>query len=130
MMKCKWCGKETDGDYCSEKCRVEAQGTVVISRRKQFLYNRSRNYRILVDGVEVASLENRESTTARVAPGRHKVVAKIDWCKSRPVEVEVRSGEQVQLQVGCYVRFPYVWRIILFPIYLILPGWYLFIRRV
>jgi hypothetical protein len=122
--------KENTNGHFSATCGPKFQSTLVISCDEQTLYNHFRTYCVFVDGIEVALLKGREFVTIRVTPGQHRVEAKMDWCKSRAVNVEVESGECLRFQIGCYVRFPYLWRIILFPVYVIIPGWYLFVQRV
>lgn len=54
--------------------------------------NRLRAYRILVDDREIGVVKNGETFSATLAAGRHRVIAKIDWLKSAPLEVTCVAG--------------------------------------
>lgn len=58
-----------------------------------------RRYRILLDGIQVASLKEGETVRVDVAPGSHAVQARIDWVKTPPLQVTVRQDEAVHLIV-------------------------------
>ena len=61
--------------------------------------DRIRKYRVLVDGTEVGQVGDGESLTHEVQPGSHTVQAKIDWCGSRVLDIEVpESGSSVNLR--------------------------------
>ena len=86
-----------------------------------------RKYRILVDGQERARVGPDESVVLRVRPGQHRVVARIDWCGSPPLECDVRAGEMLHLECGSNLRGL---RFVLVLVYwLFLPNRYLTLVR-
>lgn len=61
--------------------------------------DRLRKYRVLVDGTEVGRLADGESLQHELQTGRHTVQAKIDWCGSRVLGIDVGdSGCKVHLR--------------------------------
>jgi hypothetical protein len=56
--------------------------------------DRIRAYKVVVDGEVVASIGAGETQTVAIAPGRHRVWAKIDWCRSRAHEIDVAEGSR------------------------------------
>jgi hypothetical protein len=97
---------------------------VLISRPRQ-LANLRREFELLLDGEPVARVGNGRCVTIPVTYGEHVVVAKIDWCRSRPVPLAVREDSEACLRVRCTVP----WWALLVPflifVYIFVPGWYL-----
>lgn len=73
---------------------------IVVRRTKALWQDRLRGYRVLVDGHDVASVENDSSVEIPVLPGTHSVRLQIDWCQSQEMRVEIKSGESVELVCG------------------------------
>ena len=57
--------------------------------------DRLRRYRVLVDGSEIGKIGNGETKTFQVAPGKHELLLKIDWCRSKPIEFLASEGASV-----------------------------------
>jgi hypothetical protein len=98
-------------------------GTLSITRTSQYT-NSHRRCSILVDGIHAADVSDGETARIQVDDGIHEVVAKLDWCRSKPLEVEVEPGGQVRLRTGCDVRG---WKVCLALLYVLVPGWYLYV---
>jgi hypothetical protein len=73
--------------------------SITIQRSREY-NNRFRNFRIFIDDREVGKVGNGEAKTFNVTPGRHRVMAKIDWCGSEEVEVDVQEHETRILAVS------------------------------
>ena len=73
---------------------------IVVRRTKALWQDRVRGYRILIDGREVACIENGSSVQIPVLPGTHSVRMQVDWCQSPELRVEVKAGESVALECG------------------------------
>lgn len=73
--------------------------SIRIKRSNEYI-NALRVFEVLVDGVLVGSIRNGETKEFPVAAGRHAVMAKIDWCTSSVVLVDVHEDETVDLRVG------------------------------
>jgi hypothetical protein len=53
---------------------------------------------IEVDGRQVAALKPGKSAAVPVAPGSHAVQARMDWCTSRPLALEVGETDEVHVE--------------------------------
>src|SRR5437016_221349 len=108
---------------------MQSEVRTLIARPWQF-GNLWRDFKVLMDGVPVARLANGRSVMIPMSPGKHEIVATIDWCRSRPLRIMVRDGSEPCLRVRCTVP----WWAILFPllifVYGFVPGWYLEVQEV
>jgi hypothetical protein len=77
---------------------------IAIQRAKSRWQDRNRDYKVIVDGREVARVGNGEAATVGVEPGRHTVYMAIDWGRSKPLEVTVAPEQAVQLECGPNVK--------------------------
>jgi len=69
---------------------------LIVRRRAAWWQDRMRDYIVLVDGSECGRVANGDEVRVHVAPGRHRVQLKIDWCGSPAVDVDVPEvGAQV-----------------------------------
>ena len=80
--------------------------------------DRSRAYRIVVDGQEMARLNAGQSVEIPVSSGTHSVVAKIDWCGSPTLNFSIRAGETVAFECGSNLRGLRVFLNLLYIIFL------------
>ena len=61
-------------------------------KRGAAFQDKIRSYKILVDGIQVGSIGDESAITVPVAPGRHSVQLKVDWCASPVIEVNMNAG--------------------------------------
>jgi hypothetical protein len=102
----------------------QAQITV---RRTTNYPDRLRAYKVRVDGVVVGSIHARKSATVCIAPGRHSLVIRIDWCGSEQIDFDAQSDEHVLFECG---NSRVGWRIVAALFYMIFrPRQYLWLRR-
>jgi len=99
-------------------------GTLVITRTKQYA-NSIRRCSIRINGSHAAYIKHGETISLPVADGDQEVVAKMDWCGSKPLKVNVQPGSTTQLRTGCYATG---WRLLFGLLYVIVPGWYLYVE--
>ena len=66
--------------------------------------DRLRAYRIIVDGVERGRLSAGESIEIPVTASQHSVVAKVDWCGSPTVTLDMKSSSTVTLECESNLR--------------------------
>jgi hypothetical protein len=72
-----------------------------------------RHIRVSVDGVEVALLKPLTSAEVEVPPGRHRVRASMDWTTSPALDLDLATGERVEVRVGLPLSM--IWRMITAP---------------
>lgn len=73
--------------------------SIKIKRSSEYI-NAIRVFDMFIDGVSVGSIRNGESKEFPVSAGQHAVLAKIDWCSSPEVIVNVEEGQTADLKVG------------------------------
>lgn len=77
---------------------------LVIHRERTRRHDRTRNYKVMVDGIPAARVANGETVAIEVRPGKHAVRISIDWCRSRPLEVVVGGDDAIHLACGSNVK--------------------------
>ncbi|HNT81070.1 MAG TPA: hypothetical protein PKH65_10345 [Bacteroidia bacterium] len=69
---------------------------VKITRSNEYL-NRLRNIHIFIDGHKIGEIANGQTSEFEISPGRHSVLAKIDWCSSREISFEANETNTFML---------------------------------
>lgn len=73
--------------------------TIKIHRPKEFL-NNSRDYKLFIDNQCVGLISSGEIKAFTVSNENHQICAKIDWCSSETLLLEVENEETICLQVN------------------------------
>ncbi|MEZ0115335.1 hypothetical protein ABH920_009370 [Catenulispora sp. EB89] len=73
---------------------------LVVTRDAAFISDVFRAHDVMVDGVGLAKVKRGKSVRIPVPPGRHQVQMRVDWCLSRPLEIEIPQGGEVRLACG------------------------------
>lgn len=88
---------------------VSIQTQITVTRKTSYA-DRLRAYKVVIDGEAVGAVRARKSVTIPVAPGKHSLEIRIDWCGSERIDFEVRSGEHVLFECGSNLTG---WRVLL-----------------
>ena len=75
--------------------------TIKIKRTNES-FNAARNYKIFIDGQFVGEIANRATKEFPTTAGQHTVTAKLDWCGSPNVSIDIDTNETIHLSVGCF----------------------------
>ncbi|MCL2141713.1 MAG: hypothetical protein FWH46_02375 [Methanimicrococcus sp.] len=62
-------------------------------------FDRLRTYKIFIDGVHQGGIKINETKHFTVKRGRHIIYAKIDWCRSNKLQIDVEDTV-LELEVG------------------------------
>jgi hypothetical protein len=73
--------------------------TIRIHRTSEYI-NGMRNYRILIDNKQVGTIADGETKEFVTEAGQRTITAKIDWCSSPDILLDVKDGETIALRVG------------------------------
>ncbi len=75
--------------------------TLVINRTNEYA-NRWRAIDIYVDGQKIGGVSNGETKQFEIPVGTHTVCAKIDWCSSNdvPIDLSINEAEVLTLSSG------------------------------
>lgn len=67
-------------------------GKLIIKRSYEW-NNRRRKFRLYIDGDSVGTISNGEIKEFNLEPGKHQLVAKIDWCQSNLLDFDLQESE-------------------------------------
>src|SRR6185503_5541300 len=96
---------EPVGSYLDSVVQIGANiiagssSTLVVYRARQFV-NLFARYRIILDGKKIARIRRGEELRFRIAPGKHQLLARMDWVRSNVFVFDVGDNEEVELEVG------------------------------
>lgn len=68
--------------------------------RQEALADRERLYEVYVDDEVVGTIADGSTLTIPLRPGRHKIHATIDWCRSNVLNVDIGAGAQKTLRIS------------------------------
>jgi hypothetical protein len=102
--------------------------TLIALSRDSGYADRTRKYRVLLDGVEVGRIANGEVQSIPVASGTHRLQLKIDWCSSNAVDFTAQVDQIAKFHCSSALRG---WRVT-FALFVVLlnPRGYLRLTRV
>ena len=73
--------------------------TIKLHRTNEF-NNRTKDYKIFIDGQQVGTIANGEAKDFTTTVGQHTVTAKIDWCSSPDISIDIKDNQTKNLKVG------------------------------
>ena len=75
----------------------QTAATLILNRQpgKRDLW---RAYRVMVDGSQVAVLNEGETRKPTLSPGSHEIWVKLDWARSRKVRLDMSEGSRTYLR--------------------------------
>jgi len=74
--------------------------TTIRLKRTSEYNNRIRDYKIFIDGQQVGTIANGETKDFPTTVGQHIITAKIDWCSSPDISIELKENQTSSLKVG------------------------------
>lgn len=75
---------------------------ITLFRTSQYV-NGMREYDIYLDGEKINAISNGETKTIEVSDGNHEIYLKIDWCKSKKLNINLDEGQELKLKCGSKV---------------------------
>ena len=88
---------------------------IILSRKNEFL-NRTRTYKVLIDGEEVGKIGNAKTEEYQLTEGKHTIKCKIDWCSSGEYQLETNGNDNIYLRVKSGMQY-------FMPLYITLMVW-------
>lgn len=82
--------------------------TQLIIHRSSAWANKLRDIKIFLDDVEITQIADGCSQTLNLPPGNYVVHAKIDWCSSKRVEVNLEEDEQKEIELSGFKFSNYI----------------------
>lgn len=77
----------------------QRKGFVNLQRIRD-LVGTGRDLKVYIDGSYSVSISYSANKVLELEPGTHHIFVKMDWCKSKPLKIEIRSGETLNLYCG------------------------------
>jgi hypothetical protein len=74
---------------------------LVVKRKKEW-NNRARKYKLFIDGEKVDPIGNGEIKEFELEPGKHTVIAKMDWMSSPEFKVMLTGDKSKTIELSCY----------------------------
>ena len=91
--------------------------SVRLARPKQYV-SMLRSYKVFLDGQPLCKLRNGDEKEVEVAIGKHTASARIDWCRTREIEVDCGGEKAVVIRVFSPLSR---WKILLIPFAILIP---------
>ena len=60
--------------------------------------DRFRAYKVIIDNIEVGKIRRGESRRFEVDAGLHRIRLAVDWCRSRPIDLELEPKQDARLR--------------------------------
>lgn len=77
---------------------------IILNRKTEFI-NKTRAFRFFIDGKEMGKIKNGGSEEYILEPGTHELQAKIDWCSSAVLTVQLKEGETLFLKLRSGMKY-------------------------
>tara|TARA_B110000967_G_C18373659_1_gene311782 strand:+ start:73 stop:510 length:438 start_codon:yes stop_codon:yes gene_type:complete len=74
--------------------------TKIIIKRNSEWNNKARLIGIYIDGEKVGTINDGETQEYEVGNGKHEIFAKIDWCRSPKIELNIEESELKTLKLS------------------------------
>ncbi len=71
---------------------MENKTKIILTRRSEWL-NRTRSYKVFIDGAEAGSIRNGTSEEYPVEPGSHRIQCRIAWYSSPELVIDLSQNE-------------------------------------
>lgn len=87
----------------------------LIIRRNSEWANKMRSFDLYLNGVKFTEIKDKQVLSFEIPEGKYRLHAKIDWCGSQPLDIELGEGELRKVEVSGFILSSY-----LFPVTLLI----------
>lgn len=77
---------------------------IILNRKPEFI-NKRRAFQFFIDGKEVSKIKNGGSEEFILEPGTHELQAKINWCSTEVLTVDLKEGETLFLKMRSGMKY-------------------------
>jgi hypothetical protein len=109
-----------------KSCGLSEEFRMIKLTRLGSYADKLRTYKIFIDGVYQGGIKANETTYFTVSKGKHIIYAKIDWCRSNKLQIDVEDTV-LELEIGSSLEGYMLFFIILYIT--IFKNRYLWIRK-
>ena len=86
--------------------------------------NNARNIAVYVDGKKALSIPNGGSSVFETTTGEHEVYAKIDWCYSPVLKLNLQENDKQKLEISSFKMAKWMMPLALFCVLIYFAGSY------
>ncbi|QYA26894.1 hypothetical protein G3I01_15780 [Gramella sp. MT6] len=86
----------------------------LIIKRDSEWANKMRSFDLYLNGRKFAEIKDRQLLTYTIPEGKYQLIAKIDWCGSKPMNFEIGKDEEKRIEVKGFIFSKYILPIALF----------------
>lgn len=69
--------------------------------------NRSRTFDLFLNGRKIGEIKDRQLLSFDIPEGNYELMARIDWCGSRPLKIEITEGEVKRVKIKGFIFSKY-----------------------
>jgi hypothetical protein len=89
---------------CKELFGGMTVATTISLNRDSGYADRRREYRVLLDGLEIGRIGNGERKIFEVIPGQHRLAIRIDWCATDAISFLAVQDQIAKFNCGSNLR--------------------------
>jgi hypothetical protein len=94
-------------------CGDPTMATLIISR-PNWTFDGFRTYLILIDGALSQAISSGQTVRIELPPGHHDVVARVDWCRCKPLGIEMDPDGERYVRIGSVIKW---WYFLFIPLF-------------
>lgn len=86
----------------------------LLIRRNSEWANKMRSFDLYLNGRKFAEIKDRQVLSYTLPEGKYQLVARIDWCGSKPIDFEIKEGEEKRIEIRGFIYSKYLLPIAVF----------------
>jgi len=80
---------------------------LLIKRNSEWA-NKMRSFDLYLNGRKFAEIKDKQVLSFEIPEGKYQLMAKIDWCGSQPLDIEISEGEIKRIEVKGFIFSKYL----------------------
>lgn len=86
---------------------------LLIKRNSEWA-NKMRSFDLYLNGRKFAEIKDKQTLSFTIPEGTYQLKARIDWCGSKPINIDLKEGELKRIEIKGFVFSKYLFPIALF----------------
>ncbi|MGA8854697.1 MAG: hypothetical protein WB492_11030 [Christiangramia sp.] len=79
----------------------------LLIRRDSEWANKMRSFDLYLNGRKFTEIKDKQLLSFQIPEGKYQLQAKIDWCGSQPLDIEIKKGETKRVEVTGFILSKY-----------------------
>ena len=75
----------------------------LLIRRNSEWANKLRAFELFLNGRKIGEIKDRELLSFEIPEGNYELMARIDWCGSQPLKIEIAEGEVKRVEIKGFI---------------------------